>query len=310
MAGSAASLDLQAHRGGRGLMPENTLPAFAHALALGVTTLELDCAVTRDGVVVVSHDALLNPDITRDAGGAWLATAGPSIATLTYAELQRYDVGRIRPGTAYAARFPYQKAVDGARIPRLRDVFDLVRRTRNDAVRFNIETKISPAHPERTFDPRTFARALIAAVREAGMTGRVAIQSFDWRTLRVVQEEAPEIPTVYLSAQQDFIDNIRAGDTESPWTAGFHVRNFGGSLPRMVKAAGGAVWSPYYAEVTRESIAEAQRLGLRVVVWTVNDEGDMQRMIELGVDGIISDYPDRLRRVAAKAGIVLPPPTP
>jgi glycerophosphoryl diester phosphodiesterase len=304
------SLDLQGHRGARGLMPENTLPAFAHALALGVTTLELDCAITKDEVVVVSHDSVLNPDITRGPDGEWLKQESPAIRHLTYEELQRYDVGRIKPGSAYAARFPKQQAVDGTRNPRLADVFALSREAGNHSVRFNIETKISPLFPERTTTPENFARRLIAVVREDGMAQRVTIQSFDWRTLQVVQKEAPEIPTVYLSAQQNSIDNILASEPESPWTAGLHVRNFGGSIPRMVKAAGGAVWSPYYGEVTPANVKEAQSLGLKVVVWTVNSEADMRLMLKLGVDGIISDYPDLLRKVAAEMGIALPRATP
>ncbi len=303
------SLDLQGHRGARGLMPENTLPAFARALSIGVTTLELDCAITRDGVVVVSHDPALNPDITRGPDGKWLQQEGPPIWHLTYAELKRYDVGRIKPGSAYAMRFLKQQAVDGTRIPRLADVFALARAAGNETVRFNIETKISPLHPGRTTTPEDFARRLIALVREEGMTQRVTIQSFDWRTLQVVQKEAPEIPTVYLTDQRNSTGNILAGQAESPWTAELHVRNFGGSIPRMAKAAGGAAWSPYYGEVTRENVDEAHALGLKVVVWTVNNKADIRRMLALGVDGIISDYPDLLRKVAAEEGAALPPAT-
>lgn len=291
-------------------MPENTLPAFAYALGVGVTTLELDCAITRDGMVVVSHDEALNPEVTRGADGTWLEQGGPPIWHLTYDALQRYDVGRIKPDSAYAARFPRQQAVDGARVPRLADVFELARRAGNDTVGFNIETKVSPLHPDRTLEPEAFARKLIEAVRAAQMAQRVTIQSFDWRTLKIVQREAPEIPTVYLTARQDFMDNILAGEVESPWTAGLHVRHFGGSIPRMVKAAGGAVWSPYYVEITSENVREAHSLGLKVVVWTVNAEEDMRRMIELAVDGIISDYPEQLRAIAGQAGIALPRSTP
>jgi len=303
-------LDLQGHRGARGLAPENTLPAFARALSIGVTTLELDCAITRDGVVVVSHDPTLSPDITRGPDGTWLTQGDIAIHSLTYAELQRYDVGRVRPATGYAQRFPDQRPVDGTRIPRLGDVFALVRKSGNQSVRFNIETKISPRHPEQTAAPEAFARALIAVLRTEGMAQRAAIQSFDWRTLAVVQKEAPEIPTVYLTAQQNFLDNILAEQGASPWTAPLHVSQFGGLVPKMVKAAGGAVWSPYYKEISRESVREAHDLGLKVVVWTVNEAPDMRRMIELGVDGIISDYPDRLRSIAAKAGVSLPAATP
>jgi glycerophosphoryl diester phosphodiesterase len=304
------ALDIQGHRGARGLAPENTLPAFARALSIGVTTLELDCAITKDGVVVVSHDSTLNPDITRGPDGRWIKAPGAAIRDLTWAELARYDVGRIDPASEYAVRFPHPQPVDGTSMPKLADVFALVRTSGNDGVRFNIETKISPLHPERTLPPEAFARALIGVIRHEKMARRAMVQSFDWRTLKVVQQEAPEIATAYLTARQGFLDNIRAADGGSPWTAGLHVSRFGGSIPRMVKAAGGAVWSPYFGETTREEVREAQSLGLKVVVWTVNEPADMRRAIEWGVDGIISDYPDRLRAVAGQLGVELPRPAP
>ena len=307
---ASQALDIQGHRGARGLAPENTLPAFAKALALGVSTLELDCAITRDGVVVISHDPALNPDIARGPDGKWLQQAGPAIRSLTYRELQRYDVGRTNPASAYAQRWPEQRPVDGTRIPRLADLFALVRQSSNTTVRFNIETKTSPLAPGDTTDPDDFARKLLSAVRAAGMADRTAIQSFDWRTLAVVQKEAPEIPTVHLTVEKGFMDSIQADKAASPWTAGFHVSRYGGSIPRMVKSAGGAVWSPYYAETTREQVKEAQSLGLKVVVWTVNDPADMRRMIEWGVDGIISDRPDLLRKTAGGMGVSLPLATP
>src|SRR5512139_498146 len=125
----AEAFDLQGHRGARGLAPENTLPAFERALELGVTTLELDIAITRDGVLVISHDPVLNPDHTRDAAGRFLERPGPAIHALTWSELQSYDVGRLNPGTDYARQFPDQQPVDGTRIPRLADLFDLVKRS-------------------------------------------------------------------------------------------------------------------------------------------------------------------------------------
>lgn len=310
MAGPAHGLDLQGHRGARGLLPENTLPAFAQALTIGVTTLELDTAVTRDGVVVVSHDATLNPDITRDARGNWLTRSDIAIHELTFAELQQYDVGRINPNSVYARRFPGQRPLDGTRIPRLAEVFALARRAGNNHVRFNIETKISPEHAQRTLPPAEFARALITLIRTEGLEKRVTIQSFDWRTLQTVKQEAPQIATVYLTAQQPWQDNIQANAASSPWTAGRHVSQFDGSLPQMIKALGGTAWSPYYAEVTQAAVREARKLGLKVIVWTVNEPRDIEQMIALGVDGIISDYPDRLRRVAADREVPLPAATP
>ena len=303
-------LDIQGHRGARGLAPENTLPAFARALAIGVTTLELDCAVTKDGVVVVSHDPAFNPDIARGPDEKWLQETGPAIWSLTFEETRRYDVGRIQPASAYARRWPEQRPVDGTRVPRLADVFALVKKSGNETVRFNIETKIFPVAPGLTTTPEDFARKLIAAIRAGGMEHRAAIQSFDWRTLQVVQKEAPEIPTVYLTVEKGFMDSIQRDKPSSPWTAGFHVSRHGGSIPRMVKAAGAAVWSPYHAETTREQVKEAQALGLKVVVWTVNEPADMRRLIGWGVDGIISDRPDLLRKVAGELGVALPRPTP
>ena len=298
MPSAAFGLDLQGHRGARGLLPENTLPAFQRALELGVTTLELDCGVTKDGVVIVSHDPLLNPDFTRDAHGRWLEGAGPAIRHVDVSELQRYDVGRLKPDTAYAKRFPRQQPLDGTGIPRLAEVFALVQSAGNHTVRFNIETKLSPLKPDETAAPDVFVRALLAAISAAGVERRVTIQSFDWRTLQIVQKEAPSIPTVYLTAERTSPRNIEPAPNTSPWTAGFDPGRFGASIPRAVKAAGGAVWSPYSAELTREALEEAHALGLKVVPWTVNTEVDMRRLIEWGVDGIISDYPDLLVTIA------------
>ena len=229
MAPGACALDIQGHRGARGLAPENSLPAFARALAIGVITLELDCAITRDGVVVVIHDPALNPDITRGPDGKWLTKTGPAIWSLTYQDTQRYDVGRLNPASDYTRRWPEQRPVDGTRIPRLQDLFALVRKSGNETVRFNIETKISPLAPQETTAPEDFARKLVAAIRAGGVERRAAIQSFDWRTLQLVQREAPEIPTVYLTVEKGFMDNIQRDQAASLWTAGFHVSRHGGS---------------------------------------------------------------------------------
>jgi len=300
---AAHAFDLQGHRGARGLAPENTLPAFERALALGVTTLELDTAITSDGVVVIHHDSTLNPDTTRDSAGRFLERRGPPIHSLSWAEVQTYDVGRLKPGSDYAKRYPDQQPVDGTRIPRLSDLFDLVKRLGDDKVRFDIETKLTPTKPEETVAPEPFARALVAEIRKAGVGARSQIQSFDWRTLQVVQAIAPEIPTVYLTAQQTWLDNIGATRPEgSIWTAGFQYKEHG-SVAKMIKAAGGRYWSAYFGDLDPEKIKEAQSLGLKVVVWTVNDPAVMSRMLDWGVDGLITDRPDLARKVLDGRGI-------
>lgn len=307
---AAGAFDLQGHRGARGLAPENTLPAFAAALSLGVHTLELDTLVTRDGVVVIHHDRELNPATTRSEAGDWLKEKGAAIRSLTHAQLLRYDVGRLNPESPYAKNFPQQRPADGTRIPRLTELFALVKKSGNDAVRFNIETKLSPLEPEAAPDPAAFAAALVNLVRAEGVSRRVSIQSFDWRSLREVQRYAQEIATVYLSAQQKWLDNISAESASgSPWVAGYQYREHG-SVPRMVKAAGGTIWSPYFGDIDSQRLVEARALGLKVVVWTVNDPAEITRMLELGVDGIISDRPDLVRAAMAQRGMPLPVATP
>jgi glycerophosphoryl diester phosphodiesterase len=305
---AAGAFDLQGHRGARGLAPENTLPAFASALSIGVTTLELDLAMTSDGVLVVSHDSRLNPDHTRGADGTFLAAEGPAIRSLTLAQLQRYDVGRLKPGTAYAAAFPEQRGMDGVRIPTLMEVFDLARQAKADHVRFNIETKLTPTSGADTPDPETFAAAVARAVREAELAARVSVQSFDWRTLAIMRRIAPEIERVCLSIDGGRGDTLQRGQPgASTWTAGLDIDDFGGSAPRLVAAAGCSVWSPNHRDVTAASLAEAKALGLKVIPWTVNERADMERLIQMGVAGIITDYPDRLRAVMAEKEIPRPP---
>jgi len=310
--GSVANgFDLQGHRGARGLLPENTLYAFARALEIGVTTLELDVGVSRDDVVVVIHNPHLEPETTRSPDGMWLEHTGPAVRSLTVEQIKAYDVGRLKPGTRYAERYPDQEAVEGARVPTLEEVFELVERSGNKTVRFNIETKIRPEQPDLTPPPKVFARLVIDAAARHAVLDRVTIQSFDWRVLQAVQRQNPQVTTSYLSVNQPWFDTIRLGEAgASPWTAGFDVDDNGGSLPATVKKAGGDIWSSFHREVDRERVAEAHELGLAVKVWTVNEEAHMGALIDMGVDGIITDYPDRLRRVMAARGMALPQPTP
>jgi glycerophosphoryl diester phosphodiesterase len=304
----AHAFDLQGHRGARGLGPENTLEGFALALSIGVTTLELDLAMTRDDVLVVSHDRRLNPDHTRAPDGKFLDAQGPAIRSLTLTEVQRYDVGRLKPRSTYASTFPEQKAADGARIPALSELFDLVKRSGAAHVRFNIETKLTPASGAETPDPDIFAAALTRAIRDAGLVSRATIQSFDWRTLMAIRRIAPEVARVCLTAEALNFDTVKRGEAgPSPWLAGLDIDDFGGSVPRLVQAAGCAVWSPLYRNAKADDVKAAQALGLKVIPWTVNERADMEKLIALGVDGLITDYPDRLRAVMGEKNMPLPP---
>lgn len=297
---AVAAFDLQGHRGARGLAPENTLAAFKIALDLGVSTLETDLAVTKDGVVVLSHDPRLNPDLTRGPDGQWIAAPGPAIRSLTRADLERYDIGRVNPASRYAAQFPQQKPVDGERFPTLAALYAMA----GPSVRFNIETKIDPAKPDETLDPAQFTRAVVDAVRAAGAAERTTLQSFDWRTLLEARRIAPEIKTACLTIESNNMDTVRrASGQPSAWLGGLDLAAEGGSLPRLVKAAGCAVWSPFWRNVTTDNVKEAHALGLEVTPWTVNTPADMAALIDLGIDGLITDYPDRAQPVLAAKGL-------
>ena len=300
------AFDMQSHRGGRGLLPENTLAAFENAIRMGTTTIELDIAITSDGIPVISHDPALNPAYTRDANGQWLTRHEPLIKNMTLAEVQTYDIGRLNPAHPYGREFPEQQPRDGQRIPALASLFKLVADMGANDVHFDIETKINPRHPNNTLPPEAFVETLLKVIRDAGLTRRVMVQSFDWRTLEILHRLEPDIRTMYLTVEWDDFNTVR----DPAWTAGHSIQQFKDSVPHMVRAsagnAEGIIWAPNFKNLTPELTKTAKSLGLQVIPWTVNDKPQMQRMLGFGVDGIISDYPNRLREVMAEKGMPLP----
>ncbi len=285
---------LVGHRGARGLFPENTLEGFRAAAALGVDAIELDVALTADGVAVASHDPRLSAELTRGPDGAWLAAPGPLIRALPAAALARFDVGRARPGSTTAAAFPDQVPIDGARIPTLEATFGVA------SVDFLVEMKTFPDHPGWTAPPAALAAAVLAAAERAGATARLTVESFDWRGLRHLGRIRPGLRRAWLTRQA----TVAAA---ALWWDGPRPEDFGGSVPRAVAAAAGpggppAVWAPEHVDLTADAIAEAHALGLRVIAWTVNAPADMARLIGWGIDGLVTDRPDLGRRVLAAAG--------
>ena len=289
-----AIFDVSGHRGARGLFPENTLGGFAGAMALGVTSIELDVATTRDGVVVVTHDSQLNKDIARGPDGAWLTQTGPAITSLTLAELRRYDVGLLRPGSTLAARYPAQVPQDGAAIPTLAELFAL---TASAKLLLDIEIKTAPDQPDLTLPPQALADAALESAAAAGALDRIALRSFDWRALRHVRVTRPEIPLAVLTgtdseaaaglwwgvsddAARDVVACVVACVDQPRWTP---------------------VWAPEHQTLTQQRLAQAHAAGLRVIPWTVNDPADMARLIAWGVDGLCSDRPDLLLEAKARA---------
>lgn len=304
-AGGASAFDLQGHRGARGLAPENTLAAFERALEIGVGTLETDVHLSADGVPVLHHDARLNADLTRDAGGGWIAAPGPLLKDLTLTQLRTYDLGRAKPASPTANNFAQQQPHDGERIPTLAELFALVKQRGADAVRFNLEVKMHPQHPEERPPWEQIVDALLAEVKAAGMENRVTVQGFDWRALQRVHAKAPGMPTACLSSQTSRFDTLADGR----WTAGLTLAAHG-SVPKLVKAAGCTTWSPSGYNLDAALVKHAQALGLQVLPWTINERADMDTLIGWGVDGLITDYPDRARDAMRARGLPLPPTVP
>ncbi len=271
-AAQPSTFDLQAHRGGRGETTEESLRAFAKSLALGVSTLELDIVLTRDAQPLVWHDPVIEPAKCADTGPAFAGDpdypyVSKRVADLTLAQIRTLDCGHLLP------EFPDAEVVAGNVITTLPEVFALAGHT---AVRYNIETKVDGDNSQQIVD------VILAAVRAAGKLDFVEIQSFDWRTLPLVRAAEPAIPLVALWEQ--------------------------GSDPISGAVAVGAdIVSPDYSVVDRAFTERAHTAGLRVIPWTVNDADAMRQQIAAGVDGLITDYPSRLRAVLAELGMPLPP---
>ncbi|SBT68589.1 glycerophosphoryl diester phosphodiesterase [Micromonospora sediminicola] len=310
--------DLQAHRGGIGMTTEETLAGFAKAMRLGVTTLELDTQVTRDEKVVVTHDRQVSAQKCRDTapvrpGDPAYPYVGKYVKDLTLAQIRTMDCGYQQlPG------FPEQEQVAGARMAELRDVLDLVKRYRARGITLNIETKVEAGAPEQTAPRELFVRRVFEEIRRSGIERQVTIQSFDWGALRVMHRLAPRWPLVALT-NYDFLQVGRPG--ASPWLGGLDVDDFGGDFVRAADAIPGVTTlSPNYGfpqngtiadpafrfYPDRKMISDAHARGLRVVPWTCDDMPTVAALMDLGVDGVITDYPNRVRQLMAERGMRLP----
>ncbi len=301
------SLQILGHRGARGLITENSLQGFTQTLAMGVHALELDVHISRDGVVVVHHDASLNTDITRDSQGLRLDAVTPTIYELDFELLQQYQLCSPRPGSDYAQQFPQQQGGTSQRIPRLEQIIELLKVPGYQQVELVIELKLDARKPHQGLAAESFCDTVVDVLRRENMLQRCYLQSFDWKAILHAQHKHPEVRCAFLSVQRREWNNIDALDgLDSPWTCGFKIKDHNFNLPEMIHAAGGRIWAPDYHQLAAEQITAAQALGMRVVAWTVNKPADMLRLMEFGIDGIITDYPDRLRVLMEQHGYELP----
>ncbi|MFC9438680.1 glycerophosphodiester phosphodiesterase family protein [Nocardia sp. NPDC057030] len=307
------TVELQAHRGGRGLTAEESLAGFGKAIELGVSTLELDIVLTRDKMPMIWHDPTVLATKCADTAPVTpddpqFPYVGKLMHDLSYAQTQTLDCGKA------LADFPGQQAVPGNRIATLPALFDLVKTYRGAHPRYNIETKVEAEHPEQSATPQEFVDVILSTVAAAGETGDVDIQSFDWRSLPLVRKASPTIPLIALYDDTTFV----AG---SKWLGPIRFEDYANDPLGAVRALGANAASPGYSVpygrkageagftlvADKTYVERAHELDLKVVPWTVNDKATIAAQIDTGVDGVITDYPDRMREVLQEKGLPLPP---
>ena len=311
--------DLEAHRGGRDVRPENTLYSYAYAIELGATSIECDMQLTKDGQIVMSHNPILNSDITRDENGNYIENNKYDIRLMTVDELKKFDVGVMDPncGEYYDLHGKTQFTYD-AKIPTLEELMQLIQSYGDKNIVLNIETKSYPdpisAGYKNNADPKKFVEVFNNIVKKYDMEDRVVLQSFDWQTLIEMKKLNPNISTSALWQEQpswgrDSESLRRYEKKKSPWLGGLDIKDYQGNPIKAAHAIGADIISPYYTEISKQDVDEAHSLGMKVVPWTVNNEKDMNMLLDMGVDGIISDKPWLLKQVLEKRNIKLHTPT-
>ena len=297
-------VEIYGHRGFAGLFPENTIIGYVEALKIGVDSLDVDIALTKDNIVVASHDPFLNKNLTRmnDGKDIWLRDNNTKIINLSFAELQQYDVGAINPATFYSQVFPYQKKFNNITIPSLEDIISLINSCNANNIKIQLEIKTNPKDDSQEFIER-FVNATIETLNKTNFLLNAELQSFDWRTLLYAQKISPGVKTAYIS-EQSLLFNTFA---DTNWTAGHALERYNNSIPQMISELGGTIWCPNYRDLSKFLVTQAHSYNLRVVPWTADLEQEFLDLIQFGVDGIITNRPDLLRKVMSQLGMVLPP---
>jgi len=266
---------------GYGRWPANSLEGALRCLALPNDGIEIDVQITSDGHVVAHHDYRLSRDHAR-LNREWLTEAGAPLKTLTLAELEGYDIGRLRPDSAYALRYPDREEMDGVRIPTLRSLLQALKATPGAPRLIYVEIKTDPQNPEDAPEPGVIVDAVFADLEAEDYLEHAKIIAFDWQVLRLSTDRWPRIKTAHLTIPVS-LSSKPAQESPSPWRDGYDSADHGGSDLAAIKAHGGMEWSPYFTDVTPQTMAEANALGLLVGPRGLSAGGDIRRMAELGV---------------------------
>ena len=290
-------IKIYGHRGARGVLPENTLESFKYLFENNIRAYETDILISKDNIPVITHDFKLDPSYTKDVNGNWIEDENIKIIDLTYEEILKYDVGTLNKLSRYGRKFINQKSLDNQKIPKLSDLLKLSSDNEFDDLLINLEIKSTPIEEGLTPSPEEMVKIVIDEVGRSNLSDKIIYSSFDWRVLREIKERDPKIPRAHLTsgAKGKIYD-------KSPWLD-FTPLHSEVDLPKLIKALGGSAWHPNYKDVNKEIIEISRNEGLPVNVWTVNKEQDMLRMIDYGVDGIMTDYPLKLMELCDKENI-------
>ena len=296
-------IKIYGHRGARGDLPENTLESFKYLFDNNINAYETDILVTKDLIPVITHDFRLDPSLTKDEEGNWINDEDVKIFDLTYDEISKFDVGSLNKLTRYGRRFVNQRSLENQKIPKLSELLELSSKNVLQNLLINLEIKSTPDEKNLTPDPKDLVQIVLNEINNSNLKDKIIISSFDWRILREVKKQSPEIPRAYLTFQQEKGMKVKKTIySKSPWIDHIPL-TIVYDLPKIIKELGGSAWHPYYKDINKKAVKDAHDNNLPVNVWTVNDEDDMLKMIEYGVDGIMTDYPLRLKNLCEKRNI-------
>ena len=286
--GSAKIIRIVGHRGARGLFPENSMFGFENILKMGVTLIELDVVFSKDKTPIITHDHTINPSTSRDVDGEFV-NENIKVSSLTVEQIKNYEIGRLDLDSDYGRRFPEQAQLDGIYMPTLQELFEKMQQPEFEQMRLMVEIKSEPNYSSQ--DRENIASLVTKQIRDANLANKVLLHSFDWLLLSECKKKDPDITTSFLTKKgyQNESENYYPSQVFMQDAAGYS-----NSVPEKISALGGSVWCPYFKDITRDRLLSARENNLIVVVWTLNELDDIDAMIELGVDAIVTDYPPRV----------------
>jgi len=296
-------IKIYGHRGARGDLPENTLDSFKYLFENNINAYETDILISKDLIPVITHDFRLDPSFTKDDEGDWITDENIKIFDLTYNEILKFDVGSLNKLTRYGRRFLNQRSLENQKIPKLSELLELSSKNLSQASIINLEIKSTPDEKNLTPGPKEMVQIVLNDIKKSNLQDKIIISSFDWRILREVKNQSPEISRAYLTFQQEKGMKIKKTIySKSPWIDHIPL-TIVYDLPKIIKELGGSAWHPYYKDINKKAVKDAHDYNLPVNVWTVNDEYNMLKMIEYEVDGIMTDYPLKLKELCDKKNI-------